>query len=40
MSGEIYFQTGRLPWAGLMVSAAGAAALLYGAMINVVRLDF
>jgi ABC-type transport system involved in multi-copper enzyme maturation permease subunit len=40
MSGEIYFQTGHLPWAGLIVSAASAAALLCGAAVNVARLDF
>ena|SRR5438874_6870233 len=40
MSGERYFRTGQLPWAGLFVSAAAAGALLYGAAINMTRRDF
>jgi hypothetical protein len=40
MSGEMYFRTGRMPWLGLLASAAGAAALLYAAARNFARRDF
>jgi hypothetical protein len=40
MSAEAYFRTGALPWAGLLISAAAAAAMLYGSAINVARQDF
>jgi ABC-2 type transport system permease protein len=40
MSGEMYFRTGRLPWAGLMTSFAVSIALLYGASINFMQRDF
>jgi len=40
MSGETYFRTGALPWAGLLTSAAVCGAFLYGAAQNVARSDF
>ncbi len=40
MSGETYFRTGRLPWAGLFLSAGLSAAMLYSASINFARRDF
>jgi hypothetical protein len=40
MSGETYFRTGTLPWAGLALTAALSAALLYGATLNIARRDF
>jgi ABC-2 type transport system permease protein len=40
MSAESYFRGGRLPWLGLLVSAAASAAMLYGAVINLARQDF
>jgi hypothetical protein len=40
MSGESYFRTGALPWAGLLVSAVIATALLYSAAETLERRDF
>jgi hypothetical protein len=40
MSGEHYFRAGALPWAGLLLSAAVSAALLYGSSVNLARRDF
>ena len=40
MSGETYFRAGRLPWAGLFLSAALSAAMLFGASVNFSRRDF
>ena len=40
MSAEIYHATGALPWIGLAVCAAGSAALIYAAMLNLDRRDF
>ena len=40
MSGSTYFRTGSVPWIGLIVSAAIAAALLYAASVNVERKDY
>jgi hypothetical protein len=40
MSASSYFTSGALPWFGLFLSAATAAALLYGAAVNVTRHDF
>jgi hypothetical protein len=40
MTGENYFKTGLVPWGGLVVNAAVAAAMLYGAGINLARRDF
>ncbi len=40
MSGASYFADGRLPWAGLLVSLAASAALLYAAALNLRRRDF
>ena len=40
MSGETYFKTGSLPWAGLMTSAVIATALLYSAAETLERRDF
>jgi ABC-2 type transport system permease protein len=39
MSGEAFFRTGRLPWLGLLASAALSTALLYGAAANLARRD-
>jgi hypothetical protein len=40
MSGEIYFRDGRLPWLGLLASAAASAAMLYAATKSIARQDF
>jgi hypothetical protein len=40
MSGESYFKTGSLPWAGLLTSAVIATALLYSAAETLERRDF
>jgi hypothetical protein len=40
MNGEIYFRTGSLPWAGLLVSAVASGAMLYGATVRTARRDF
>jgi hypothetical protein len=40
MGGGGYFYDGGLPWAELLVSAAGAAGLVYAAAANVARRDF
>jgi ABC-type transport system involved in multi-copper enzyme maturation permease subunit len=40
MSGNAYFRTGTLPWAGLLTSAVLAAALLYSAAETLERRDF
>ena len=40
MSGDAYFRTGALPWAGLVISAAVSAAMLYGASANIENRDF
>jgi ABC-2 type transport system permease protein len=40
MTGEGYFRGQGLPWAGLVISAALSAAMLYGASINLARRDF
>jgi ABC-type transport system involved in multi-copper enzyme maturation permease subunit len=40
MSGEIYFRDGRLPWLGLLASAAASAAMLYAATKSIARHDF
>jgi hypothetical protein len=40
MTGELYFRSGTLPWAGLLASVAASAAMLYAATINVARQDF
>jgi hypothetical protein len=40
MGGGSYFYDGGLPWAELLVSAAGAAGLIYAAAANVARRDF
>ncbi len=40
MSGETYFRTGALPWAGLFTSAAASIAMLYGASLNLSQRDF
>jgi hypothetical protein len=40
MSGEAYFESGSLPWAGLLIVAVVTAALLYGAAANLERRDF
>jgi ABC-2 type transport system permease protein len=40
MTGSLYFRTGALPWAGLLVSAIASAALLYVGAIRFARQDF
>jgi ABC-type transport system involved in multi-copper enzyme maturation permease subunit len=40
MTGEKYFRTGRLPWAGLIISAAASTAMIYGAVLNIAHQDF
>jgi hypothetical protein len=40
MSGETYFRTGSVPWAGLLASAVFSAALLFAAARNLARRDF
>src|SRR5262245_42455651 len=40
MSGESYFKTGSLPWAGFLASAVIATALLYSAAETLERRDF
>jgi ABC-2 type transport system permease protein len=40
MSAEAYFRTGRLPWVGLLASAAVSVAVLYAAALNIARRDF
>jgi hypothetical protein len=40
MSGETYFRSGRLPWPGLLVSAAASAALYWGTSLSVARRDY
>jgi hypothetical protein len=40
MDGEMYFRGGGMPWAGLVISAAGSAAMLLAAGRNLERQDF
>ena len=40
MSGEQFFRTGHLPWAGLAVAFVASTALLYLAALNFSRRDF
>ena len=40
MSGETFFRSGHLPWAGLVASAAASAALYQGAVVKLTRRDF
>jgi hypothetical protein len=40
MSGEVYFRTGHLPWAGLTIGTAISAAMLYGASAILAQRDF
>lgn len=40
MNGESYFRSGSLPWAGLLISAVLATALLYSAAESLERRDF
>jgi len=40
MSAQTYFQTGGLPWLGLIVSLAVSSLMLYGAATNIARKDF
>ena len=40
LSGERYFRGGGLPWAGLVISAAVSASLIYLASTNLARRDF
>ena len=40
MSAEVYFRSGRLPWVGLLASAAASVTVLAGAARNIARRDF
>jgi ABC-type transport system involved in multi-copper enzyme maturation permease subunit len=40
MSGESFFRSGRLPWAGLAASAVASTALYYGALAKLAHRDF
>lgn len=40
MSGESWFRDGRLPWPGLVVTAAVSASMYYGAVVSLARRDF
>jgi hypothetical protein len=40
MNGETYFRQAGLPWVGLLVNAAIAAALLRASAVNLARRDF
>ncbi|HEY3053006.1 MAG TPA: hypothetical protein VGK04_06395 [Thermoanaerobaculia bacterium] len=40
MSAETYFRMGRVPWGGLLASAAASALLYYAAVANIARRDF
>ena len=40
MSAESLFRSGRLPWAGLLASAAASTAICYAAVANIRRRDF
>jgi len=40
MSGESWFRHGRLPWPGLLATAAVSVSVYYGAVRNLVRRDF
>ena len=40
MSAESLFRSGRLPWAGLLASAAASTAICYAAVVNIRRRDF
>jgi hypothetical protein len=40
MSGRRYFETGSLPWLGLLVSVALCAGLLQGARTRLASRDF
>jgi hypothetical protein len=40
MSAESYFRSGRLPWLGLLGSAAASTAFCYAAVVNIQRRDF
>jgi ABC-2 type transport system permease protein len=40
MTAEAYFRGQGLPWAGLFVSVALSAAMLYAAVVNIARHDF
>jgi hypothetical protein len=40
MNAETYFQTGGLPWLGLLACAAGSAAMIYAAALNLERRNF
>lgn len=37
---ETYFRTGGLPWLGMLACAAGSAALIYAAVLNIERRDY
>jgi ABC-2 type transport system permease protein len=40
MTAEVYFRSGVLPWAGLLVSAAASGGMVYAAIKNIARQDF
>lgn len=40
MSAQPFYQSGTVPWLGLLVTAALSAAMLYAAMVNLSKRDF
>jgi hypothetical protein len=40
MSGESWFRDGRMPWPGLVATAAVSASVYFGAVTNLARRDF
>ena len=40
MNAETYFRDGGLPWMGLLACAAGSAAMIYAAVLNLERRNF
>ena len=40
MNAETYFRDGSLPWLGLLACAAGSAAMIYAAVLNLERRNF
>jgi hypothetical protein len=40
MSGESYFRQARIPWRGLVIAAAGSAAMIYAAMAAIEKRDY
>lgn len=40
MNAETYFRSGEFPWLGVFACAAGSAAIIYAAVLNLERQDF